>query len=152
MHIYIYIYIYIYILYLYQYTYKHKRTYIHIYIYIQSSPHNLNPVSMNFRFIPNFLGSPHRDKTKYLKGKYPLIRKIELPKQTIPKRTITSNKQVIFCASYYLLLFKSHGGISNEKAGEFFLLFFFVFSCDRNLFSSSYSDSKKFLETFFHHL
>ena len=59
------------------------------------------------------------------------------------------NKQVSFCTSYYLLLFKIPEGISDEKAGEFFFYFFFVFSCDKNFFSSSYSDSKKFLEFVF---
>ena len=65
---------------------------VYVYIVYIGSPHNSNPlVSTNFCFIQNFLGSPHRNKTKYLKGKYRLIQKIELPKQTIPMHTITSS-------------------------------------------------------------
>ena len=55
------------------------------YMYVYTcSPHNSNLVSTNFLFIPNFLGSLHRNKTKCSEGKDRLIKKkIELPKQTI---------------------------------------------------------------------
>ena len=92
MYVYIYMYIYIYMYgYMCAYICVHTCVYAHVCRHIQCSAHNAILVSTNFHFIQNFPRSPHRNKTKYSKGKDHLIQKIELAKQTIPMHTIASS-------------------------------------------------------------
>ena len=104
---------------------------------------------MNFRFKWNFIGSPHRNKTKYSKGKDRLIQKSNYPNKlyscalllSFTASEIFTNLPATSRWAFSLLstycCSKSHRGISpgrnahqkniknlpSLKAGEFFLLY-----------------------------